>query len=90
MLADLAANDRKLRGGIGMLEAPVGRRICTEHGRLERLRQCIGRTEGGHLVFGNRNAFDMLAPDDRPTGVTPTAQALKLLGGDDVFGRDKA
>lgn len=32
----------------------------------------------------------MPALDNRPTGVPPIAQALKLLGRHDVFGRDKA
>ena len=54
LLADLAANDRKLRGSVGVLEAPIRSRVCTAHCGLELLRQRIGRTEGCHLVFGNQ------------------------------------
>ena len=90
LFTDLAANDRKLRGSVGVLEAPISSRVCTTHCGLELLRQRIGGTEGRHLVFGNCNTLDMAAPDERPAGVTPAAQALKLVGCHDVLVGDDA
>jgi hypothetical protein len=64
LLADLAANDGKLRGSVGVLEAPIRSHIRTAHCGFELLRQGVGWTEGRHLVFGNRNTFYMVAADD--------------------------
>jgi hypothetical protein len=64
LFADLAADDRKLCGSVGMLKAPISSRVCTAHCGLELLRQRIGRTKGRHLIFGNRSTFYMVAPDD--------------------------
>ena len=90
LLADLAANDGKLRGSVGVLEASIRSHIRTAHCGLELLRQRIGRTESRHLVFGNRRTFYMVAPDDGPAGVAPAAQAFKLVGRHDVFVGDDA
>jgi hypothetical protein len=85
LLADLATNDRELRGGIGVIEAPIRSRIRNLDRGFKVFSKRGGWTEGRDFVFRNRDALYVAAPDDRPACIAPATQTFEFVGGHDML-----
>ena len=87
----IAVEENRVRAGAAALDAAVARAAADAGlGGLEFLREGIGRAERRDFVVGYRHALDVTALDDRPAGVAPAAQTLKLVRRHDMFVGDDA